>query len=596
MLTFAGQNLLVVTDDVEAAVFDKLTPEELYERSRAHWQADEPYPDFIGTFNNQEIKLGSLNWPTSASQWASGHFLVYETEAEAIKSACWPSSSTYQPADLVMSWEEDEYTDGQVTGTTTVDSITASMYPLPLRPITGVGEQVLYLLTLVDKRYFWWSKNTGAYQAVDGTTTWESVYSDWSTLLGVTVTPDTIPAAYLDPTSILALQYAPLPPWLDTLAYQVGQRIVVQLDGTVAAKNASSTAPSSANGTMAGGEYLGTIASSHSPLTSRVLFPKYAAGSPLGGFLAKSQSGAGAIGEAVLFSAIKALYSGATATNDTDLQTYATQWASDFDAWQLGKNDIRFAGIVNLTLTGSYGQVTWTYRRNDLSTRVQPAEYPVRKWEYVAVGTSGERGPPGLDGEDGEDGNPGPQGIPGPPGPTPFPNGSSFPVLLGGSDCCHEEPLMMLLGGIPTNIGCALYNSAVQFQSAGATASILLFDSEIYDYGDLHSTSVDTGRITIASPGKYLVWGRARYEAALAPAAGTYFKLIVYKNGAETDYTDVRIPFWSTGSAAAFYAMCQLMYINNYVAADYLELRASNTDTNPINIGKYYFGVTRLYD
>ncbi len=111
--------------------------------------------------------------------------------------------------------------------------------PLPPRPLTQTPDGPnLWLLTLVDDRYFWWFK--GAVLSITaGTTTWSQLYADLATALGVTIDVDTIPSAYLKPDADLALSYESLPTILDVVSFSVGQRIVRQLDGTVRAWNAA---------------------------------------------------------------------------------------------------------------------------------------------------------------------------------------------------------------------------------------------------------------------------------------------------------------------------------------------------------------------
>ena len=368
-LTFAGQPLVVADSKLREKVEGLLSTLDLYETARLHWVANEVFPTQFGVSVDHHIEIGKLFWPAGASRWATAHFLVHQTEAEAIVAACWPDSSTYTSAELEMSWEEPQYENGTEGDTEIVDSISATMYPLPLRPIETDDSEGLYLLTLVDQRFFWWSKNTGAYHVSPGVTTWTDLWSSFGGFVGVgSVTVDSPVAAYLKPSRLLDLTYEPVPPWWDSAANSVGQRVVVSLDGSIYVQSPYATGPSEAEGVLAGGDFLGEVQLSQAPVTATSLFSDLS-----GGYVAKSHSGAGAIGEVVLRTFILA-----DQQTEGELQAYADQWAADFDSWQQGDSDVKLAGIVNVEPNGTYGNIIWTYRRDELSTRVQPADFVER--------------------------------------------------------------------------------------------------------------------------------------------------------------------------------------------------------------------------
>jgi hypothetical protein len=63
----------------------------------------------------------------------------------------------------------------------------------------------------------------------------------------------------------------------------------------------------------------------------------------------------------------------------------------------------------------------------------------------------------------------------------------------------------------PTFVGCSIFNTSTTINNA--TDTLLTFDSELFDTNGFHSTSVNTGRITIPTgyAGKYLVTFAVRY-------------------------------------------------------------------------------------
>ena len=104
----------------------------------------------------------------------------------------------------------------------------------PARPLAQFpGCNGVYLLTLVDQRYFWWEKSTGDIE-VDGiTTTWAALLAVIQAAIGSPLNYDAIPAAYLKPSVDLNLEYELLPPLIDAAAYSIGKRLIRKLDGTL---------------------------------------------------------------------------------------------------------------------------------------------------------------------------------------------------------------------------------------------------------------------------------------------------------------------------------------------------------------------------
>ena len=75
---------------------------------------------------------------------------------------------------------------------------------------------------------------------------------------------------------------------------------------------------------------------------------------------------------------------------------------------------------------------------------------------------------------------------------------------------------------------CYVYNSA-NISCANATATEMTFDTEYFDNGGLHSTAVNTGRITIPSDGAglYLIGAHVQWAAN----ATGYRQLEIRQNG-----------------------------------------------------------------
>lgn len=169
------------------------------------------------------VRINTLFWPAGAARFAVGYYLTDLAGATAIRKKAFfndahPPAAAWTPRDLVIN-------DG-------VTKRTISLYCLPFRPLQQITlsdkkrtPTGFYLLTLVDDRYLWWTRQ-GVITISAGVTTWAALYAQFATLLGITLTVDTVPAAYLTPPADLAAQYDPLPVLLDTAAWSVNQRLV----------------------------------------------------------------------------------------------------------------------------------------------------------------------------------------------------------------------------------------------------------------------------------------------------------------------------------------------------------------------------------
>lgn len=225
-LSYASVNLIVPTQELCAWIEHNISPADVCEFVYKDWPGEHitgiAFPEWDRV---RPIKIGCLYWPGGAQRWAVGHFLCSEEQLADIRARVYPGDGEPDPA------------------TFTIDSnlanfFTTSLYLLPPRPLSQIaGLNGHYLLTLVDERYYWWSQSTGLLTVTEGTTTWQNLYDSIAALLGITITADTIDADYLKPSSDMTARYESLPLILDAVAYNVGQRIVRELDGDVLALN-----------------------------------------------------------------------------------------------------------------------------------------------------------------------------------------------------------------------------------------------------------------------------------------------------------------------------------------------------------------------
>lgn len=131
------------------------------------------------------------------------------------------------------------------------------------------------------------------------------------------------------------------------------------------------------------------------------------------------------------------------------------------------------------------------------------------------------------------------------------------------------------------------FASAAVSIANGGTGQAVLFNSEDYDTDSLHSTSVNTSRMTVVHAGEYQVVGGAEW-AAQATAAGIR-QLMIVKN-ATTTLKKTKLKLSTTtwdGEAVAqtISVVCTL------AAGDYVELWAYQTSGGALNLSAPAAGV-----
>jgi hypothetical protein len=122
---------------------------------------------------------------------------------------------------------------------------------------------------------------------------------------------------------------------------------------------------------------------------------------------------------------------------------------------------------------------------------------------------------------------------------------------------------------------CRVYNS-VNISIANNTDTALTFDSERWDSELMHSVSSNQGRITIVTPGKYLVIAQVDW----ATGTGTNpRKVWIRKNGTTVVGQGLQ-PNESSGGVATQ----NVVTLVNLVAGDYLEVLVRQTSGGALNV------------
>lgn len=190
-----------------------------------------------GLRSERPFRLNTFYWPTGASRWGYGHFLASAEQTEEIRIAAFGSSGNEQnKIEFFMN----------SPGAPSEEFISTRVYLLPPTPLTSVPiDRVfgttnnLFLLTIVDPRYYWWNKATPLVEFADSST-WSQAFSIAETALGITIQKDSIDSAYLNASPQLNLSYEVIPPWLDAICMNVGHKFVAHISGIYSTQNYTS--------------------------------------------------------------------------------------------------------------------------------------------------------------------------------------------------------------------------------------------------------------------------------------------------------------------------------------------------------------------
>jgi hypothetical protein len=128
----------------------------------------------------------------------------------------------------------------------------------------------------------------------------------------------------------------------------------------------------------------------------------------------------------------------------------------------------------------------------------------------------------------------------------------------------------------PTQPRCVVYNSTTQSLS-DSTLTTMLFDTEDFDIGGLHSTSVNTGRATCPSSGTgiYLVLAKVAYVAN-----ATGIRVVrIRKNG--SDFTTQS----TQAATAAGVQVVQSIGLAALTPGDYVEVIGFQSSGGALNTG-----------
>lgn len=457
-----------------------ISPTDVYDFQRQLWPGyHRQRLTFPGQKRIRPVVPNSLYWPSGASRFAVGYFFVAKSDLATLRQQARSGPTSYDLQALPFQMDDG-------TGV----PLKCDLFMLPARPLAdiqqwgGDKEDGLYLLTLVDERYFWWEKSThemvvqpanpqisiqtlttstlaaqdattvnlsttldhsissgttltfdspGMDQPVSATlvnmasqgsntlsveplvaqinasatsnypdlgTQWIDLYAMCSNNLDVLIDVDPIADAYLVPSTEITARYQYTPLILDAIAYNVGQRIVRRLNGSVAAVNVDTAIADLQQNLRNGGSPQAGALFAFDNINPPTDLP-----SILPAFLdmvfftvrdSKEQScpaypiewqlnSLGIVEYAGIYghNGVKTFHNTAALAYDTvgnplnrtELALLSKQFAIDWYRWQQGNMDIQWAGIFIPTMTPLLDSVEWIYRPGMCSTRIQRGEW-----------------------------------------------------------------------------------------------------------------------------------------------------------------------------------------------------------------------------
>lgn len=224
MIKYASVPLLVYDKLLKEFVGDNIDFDKVNEFERQLHPGRLGEISFAGTLDRIPHEIGVLHWPWGADRFAAGNFLVKSSALDQIRSIVF--SGTYKPAKFEMSAED--------AGNTKISGIETNLYMLPARPITslprdGVEEQ-LFLLTLVDERFWWRFLDSNFDGLTEPGASWQNVFDMIGVDLSISLTA---PSVIARPPESFLRKKGRSTVLLDAAARNCGLRVVRKFDGSV---------------------------------------------------------------------------------------------------------------------------------------------------------------------------------------------------------------------------------------------------------------------------------------------------------------------------------------------------------------------------
>lgn len=168
-----------------------------------------------------KLRPNQLYWPTGAARWSLGYFFTDDENKKKITEAAHSTNNTALELRIVQN-----------------KTFTTNLFLLTPRQVSCVEDgEHLWLLPLVDERYFWQFRDIGDF-TVNTSSTWAAMFTQFNSRIGVSIDADTAASGYLIPDpEELTRRFDNAGVLLDAVAHSIGQRIVRWPDGTIKSMN-----------------------------------------------------------------------------------------------------------------------------------------------------------------------------------------------------------------------------------------------------------------------------------------------------------------------------------------------------------------------
>ncbi len=310
------------------------------------------------------LKINQLYWPTGATRWSIGFFLISDATRKALETSIGTARSF-------------RFYDGIHT------ELEAELFMLAPRQVTAPASsrvERLWIMPLVDERYWWQFK---AIEELELTTssTWATLTTEITDILG-SVTESTVGTPYgiPDPEQF-SRAYENVAVMLDALAWSTGRRVARWHDGTIRVDNPADALTVLQDTNLQGDKKWYRIAGESfdkgnpAAATVRVTYPRLCDRIPVPAKLYKvDKTPTGDFANIKTISDAKhVIHSAAwarttsranlatTPANDTFLTDLATQLSADFYAWHHYNYDITYQGIKPWKTTGYDDHVLYSF-------------------------------------------------------------------------------------------------------------------------------------------------------------------------------------------------------------------------------------------
>lgn len=191
------------------------------------WPGKNLYGIAFGNRREQNVtpRIGEYYYPVSASRWSYFRGIVGTEQKTIMQAAALGSGAVPQKFKIKTS------PDGPTQGKDY--SLETKLFMLPPRPLAVHADaNGLWLIELVDERYYWQWRNADVYHPTEDST-WLEIITQLAVQLGITI-EGSIPSVYLqpEPDSHFWTNYENAAVLLDAVAWNLGRTVVRNFDGT----------------------------------------------------------------------------------------------------------------------------------------------------------------------------------------------------------------------------------------------------------------------------------------------------------------------------------------------------------------------------